>query len=90
MCTDLAALAPLRIFLAPLSGCRVHILLKSVVGPIATEYAEKCANPYLAAEHRFVDDVIEPAETRIKLVEGLRLPRTKTMSCPNANMGISR
>ena len=51
------------------------------------EYSEKYANPYLAAERGFVDDVIDPAETRIKLVEGLRVLRTKRDDVPQRKHG---
>lgn len=46
------------------------------------EYEETYLNPYLAAERGIVDDIIDPAETRIKLVEGLRLLRTKKVPGP--------
>ena len=32
------------------------------------EYEEQFGNPYFAAERGYVDDVIEPAETRPKLI----------------------
>ncbi len=41
------------------------------------EYREKFANPYIAAERGYVDDVIMPAETRKKVVEALTMLRTK-------------
>src|SRR4029077_769941 len=37
------------------------------------ELQEKFANPYVAAERGFVDEVIEPAETRPKLIRALTL-----------------
>jgi len=54
---------------------------------LVTEYTEKYANPYVAAERGFVDDVIDPAETRIKLVEGLRVLRTKYGESPQRKHG---
>ncbi len=54
---------------------------------LVAEYTEKYANPYLAAERGFVDDVIDPAETRIKLVEGLRVLRTKHDEVPQRKHG---
>ena len=54
---------------------------------LVAEYAEKYANPYLAAERGFVDDVIDPAETRVKLVEGLRILRTKHDESPQRKHG---
>ncbi len=54
---------------------------------LVAEYTEKYANPYLAAERGFVDDVIDPAETRSKLVEGLRVLRTKHDELPQRKHG---
>src|SRR5437868_2571405 len=41
------------------------------------EYREKFAHPYLAAERGYIDDVIEPAETRPRLIHTLELLRDK-------------
>jgi len=41
------------------------------------EYREKFANPYVAAERGYVDEVIEPAQTRSKLIAGLGLLENK-------------
>src|SRR5207302_5077352 len=41
------------------------------------EYREKFANPYLAAELGYVDEVIRPRETRVKLIQALRLLKNK-------------
>ncbi|MGE3802821.1 MAG: acyl-CoA carboxylase subunit beta, partial [Candidatus Kapaibacterium sp.] len=46
------------------------------------EYREKFANPYLAAERGYIDDVIEPAQTRPILIEALQLLRNKQDSNP--------
>jgi len=46
------------------------------------EYREKFANPYIAAERGFVDDVILPSETRIKLINAFNLLRTKVDTNP--------
>ena len=39
------------------------------------EYREKFANPYIAAERGFIDDVIEPRQTRRKIIAGLEMAR---------------
>jgi propionyl-CoA carboxylase beta chain len=44
---------------------------------IINEYNEKFANPYIAAEHGFIDEVIEPRFTRPKLIRALELLRGK-------------
>jgi propionyl-CoA carboxylase beta chain len=41
------------------------------------EYREKFATPYIAAGKGYIDDVIEPADTRRRLVKALELLRTK-------------
>jgi len=40
-------------------------------------YREKFANPYKAAELGYVDDVIDPAESRPRIIQALRMLRTK-------------
>src|ERR1051326_3955392 len=42
-----------------------------------TEFTEKFANPYIAAEHGFVDEIIQPRFTRQKLITALRMLDTK-------------
>lgn len=42
-----------------------------------TEYTEKFANPYIAAERGFIDDVILPRETKLKLVNAFSLLKSK-------------
>ena len=54
---------------------------------LVAEYTERYANPYLAAERGFIDDVIDPAETRIRLIEGLRLLQTKHDDSPRRKHG---
>jgi acetyl-CoA carboxylase carboxyltransferase component len=54
---------------------------------VVAAFTEKFANPYVAAERGFVDDVIDPADTRIKLVEGLRVLRTKRDESPQRKHG---
>ncbi len=41
------------------------------------EYREKFANPYVAAERGYVDDVIEPQETRPRLIRALEAALNK-------------
>jgi propionyl-CoA carboxylase beta chain len=51
------------------------------------EYRELFANPYVAASHGMVDDVIDPRETRKKLKEALEMLRTKRESRPPKKHG---
>jgi propionyl-CoA carboxylase beta chain len=51
------------------------------------EFEEKFANPYTAAERGYVDDVIEPSQTRYKLITGFALLRTKVDHNPKKKHG---
>jgi propionyl-CoA carboxylase beta chain len=44
---------------------------------LVADYRKKFANPYVAAEKGYIDDVIEPAETRPKLISALEMLVTK-------------
>ncbi len=54
---------------------------------LVEEYTEKYANPYAAAERGYVDDVIDPAETRQKLVAGLAMLKSKREELPKRKHG---
>ncbi|HSL58377.1 MAG TPA: acyl-CoA carboxylase subunit beta [Acidimicrobiales bacterium] len=54
---------------------------------LVAEYTEHYANPYNAAERGYIDDVIDPAETRRKLVAGLELLRSKREELPKRKHG---
>jgi propionyl-CoA carboxylase beta chain len=51
------------------------------------EYQDKFENPYVAAERGYVDEVIEPALTRRKLISALRLLRHKRDTNPPRKHG---
>ena len=51
------------------------------------EYREKFANPYLAARRGYVDDIIEPLETRPRLIRGLKLLENKVVANPRKKHG---
>ncbi len=51
------------------------------------EYREKFANPYLAASRGYIDAVIEPSETRPRLIRGLQLLETKVDANPRKKHG---
>ncbi|MEO8041276.1 MAG: acyl-CoA carboxylase subunit beta [Acidobacteriota bacterium] len=54
---------------------------------IVNEFNEKFANPYVAAEHGFVDEIIEPAMTRPKLIRALSLLQNKRDTNPPKKHG---
>lgn len=51
------------------------------------EYREKFAHPYLAASRGYIDAVIEPSETRPRLIRALRLLDTKVDQNPRKKHG---
>jgi propionyl-CoA carboxylase beta chain len=51
------------------------------------EFREKFANPYIAAERGFIDEVIEPKYTRKKLIIALRMLDTKRDANPPKKHG---
>jgi acetyl-CoA carboxylase carboxyltransferase component len=53
----------------------------------AREYRERFANPFIAAERGFVDDVIEPHETRPKIIAALRMLDNKVDTVPRKKHG---
>ncbi|MFB6079302.1 MAG: acyl-CoA carboxylase subunit beta [Halarchaeum sp.] len=54
---------------------------------LVEEYREEFANPYTAADRGFLDDVIEPADTRKRLISDLELHSTKRESGPDKKHG---
>jgi acetyl-CoA/propionyl-CoA carboxylase carboxyl transferase subunit len=51
------------------------------------EYREEFANPYTAADRGFVDDVIEPQDTRPRLVDDLEMLQSKRDELPDKKHG---
>jgi len=51
------------------------------------EYEDTLANPYVAAERGYVDGVIKPSTTRMEVVRGLRMLRTKRETLPPKKHG---
>jgi propionyl-CoA carboxylase beta chain len=51
------------------------------------EYAEKFANPFKAAQRGFIDEVIQPRETRRKLLKAFAMLETKNVSRPDRKHG---
>jgi len=52
------------------------------------EYRKAFANPYRAAQHLHVDDVINPAETRPRLIQALEMAIDKVEQRPQKKHGI--
>jgi acetyl-CoA carboxylase carboxyltransferase component len=54
---------------------------------LVAEYRNKFANPYVAAERGYIDDVIEPRETRPRLINALEMLSNKRDSNPAKKHG---
>jgi propionyl-CoA carboxylase beta chain len=54
---------------------------------LVDEYNQKFANPYVAAEHGYLDDVIEPLDTRPRLIAALEFLRHKRQDLPPKKHG---
>jgi acetyl-CoA carboxylase carboxyltransferase component len=50
---------------------------QALIGKLLEDYRKKFANPYVAAEHGYIDDVIEPQETRPTLIRALEASLNK-------------
>lgn len=51
------------------------------------KYREDLANPFVAAAHGYIDDVIDPAETRARLIAGLEALREKRQAVSTRKHG---
>jgi acetyl-CoA carboxylase carboxyltransferase component len=54
---------------------------------LTANYRREFLNPYLAAERGYIDDVIDPATTRARLVDGLRILAGKRDDRPGRKHG---
>jgi propionyl-CoA carboxylase beta chain len=54
---------------------------------LVEEYSEQFANPYAAARRGYIDDVIEPRDTRPRLINALNMLQNKRDSNPPKKHG---
>ncbi len=54
---------------------------------LVQEYRTKWANPYLAAGRGYIDDIIDPIETRPKIIKALEMLQNKRDSTPPKKHG---
>jgi acetyl-CoA carboxylase carboxyltransferase component len=54
---------------------------------LINEYREKLEHPYIAAAEGYIDDIIDPKDTRIKIIEALQLLENKSESLPPKKHG---
>lgn len=60
---------------------------EEIRGQKIAEYREKFANPYVAAARGYIDDVIDPAETRAKVIMALEALESKRVKLPPKKHG---
>ena len=61
--------------------------VKAFLAEKEQEYTDKFANPYQAAQYGYIDDVIEPRNTRFRICRGLAQLATKRQSLPAKKHG---
>ena len=59
----------------------------SALKELAAKYRSEIANPYIADERGFIDEVIDPAETRMKLIRAYEALETKFVDNPARKHG---
>jgi propionyl-CoA carboxylase beta chain len=69
-----------------LAGGNGEVRARKIAEKIA-EFNDRFASPFVAAEYGFIDDVIEPRETRIRLIRSLRTLETKVDTMPRKKHG---
>lgn len=60
---------------------------KETKDKLVEEYREKFGNPYIAASRGFIDDVIDPAQTRPRIISALEMLRNKRDTLPPKKHG---
>ncbi len=61
--------------------------LDAVRAKLVAEYKEKFANPYKAAELGYIDEVIDPDLTRVRLIQALEMLEGKRERAPSRKHG---
>jgi methylmalonyl-CoA decarboxylase subunit alpha len=54
---------------------------------IEAEYNENFLNPYIAAQRGYIDDIIQPSRTRIRIIKSLRMLQNKVDTAPTRKHG---
>jgi len=61
--------------------------LKKVEAQLVDAYKKAYMHPYLAAERGYIDDVVDPRDTRIKLISALEMNLSKVENRPRRKHG---
>ena len=54
---------------------------------LVQDYTDRLVNPYIAAAHGLIDDVIDPADTRPKIISALDMLANKRETLPRRKHG---
>ena len=54
---------------------------------LVEEYKKQFANPYIAASHGYIDDVIDPRNTRVRVIRALEMLQNKADTTPPKKHG---
>jgi acetyl-CoA carboxylase carboxyltransferase component len=54
---------------------------------LISDYQERFANPYVTASRGYIDDVIDPRDTRVKIIRNLEMLANKVERLPNKKHG---
>ena len=54
---------------------------------LINDYRDKLEHPYIAAAKGYIDDIIEPKDTRSKIIKALNLLENKSESLPPKKHG---
>jgi propionyl-CoA carboxylase beta chain len=60
---------------------------ENVRSQLVDEYKAKFGDPYVAARNGWLDDVIEPSESRVRLIRALNILRSKREWSPPKKHG---
>ncbi|SVA04222.1 uncharacterized protein METZ01_LOCUS57076, partial [marine metagenome] len=60
---------------------------QKLANELASEYEENLMNPYIAASRGMIDDVIEPGQTRLKVIRALKMLANKRENIPPKKHG---
>ena len=54
---------------------------------LVEDYQDRFTNPYTAANRGYLDDVIDPADTRIRVIDALNMLASKRETLPSKKHG---
>jgi acetyl-CoA carboxylase carboxyltransferase component len=90
-CAEIAVMGPAGaveiLYSREIAACKTDADKAALRAKLSAEYAAKFASPYQTASTGSVDEVIEPAQTRWKIVRALRFLKEKRLPGSHENRG---